>query len=146
MILLYHRQKSLILDDFSKSGTSSSGHRLVDGVERQLNSSLDFGNLNYSTEEGDWKTFSEGSFIVHEASREDGKIFRCTACDYRCKQRGHITQHVRIHTGQKPFKCLFCDARSCRRANINKHMKQQHASMLSMLPLVNQSVYDHDQH
>lgn len=72
------------------------------------------------------------SLIVFSDPTFDGKPYSCSACNYRCKQKSHIVQHVRIHTGEKPFKCSFCDLRSSRQANINKHERQKHLRQLQV--------------
>ena len=36
------------------------------------------------------------------------KNLMCSQCDYRCKAKGILNQHMRTHTGKKPYKCTKC--------------------------------------
>ncbi|KAI4800970.1 hypothetical protein KUCAC02_006235 [Chaenocephalus aceratus] len=46
---------------------------------------------------------------VSDSRRSAGeKPFSCSVCNRSCKRRGHLHEHMRIHTGEKPFSCSIC--------------------------------------
>lgn len=42
---------------------------------------------------------------------ERTRPYKCTECDYATTHKGHLTQHLRKHSGERPFKCETCDYR-----------------------------------
>ena len=61
-----------------------------------------------------------------KASRPIDRPFQCPHCKYRCSRRGHLTVHVRTHTGQKPFGCTLCKYRCSDKSNLSKHIRRRH--------------------
>ena len=52
-------------------------------------------------------------------TQRDEKPHKCELCDYSCKQRGTLKDHMRTHTGEKPFKCELCDSSFSQGGNVN---------------------------
>ena len=59
-----------------------------------------------------------GSYKDH--SRID-RPYKCDICSYTCIERGHLTQHVRTHSGEKPYMCEICLAACSRKEHLKKH-------------------------
>lgn len=79
------------------------------------------------------------NIIQVKQSDTDGRVYSCAVCDYSCKQKSHIDQHARVHTGEKPYKCTYCDYRSTTKSNITKHEQNKHQQLPppSLLPPLN---------
>ena len=87
----------------------------------------------------------------HKASHYDNKIYKCMQCDFfavrasnlsthvkhthdcikahRCHvcekcffTKGHLHQHLRIHSGYKPFECYLCSRPFVDRSKLKRHM------------------------
>ncbi|XP_056091435.1 zinc finger protein 721-like [Rhinichthys klamathensis goyatoka] len=63
-----------------------------------------------------------GSFNRHMEIHTD-KPYMCPQCGNSFKQRGHLKDHIRIHTGEKPFTCEHCGKSFTRKGILNKHMQ-----------------------
>jgi len=50
------------------------------------------------------------------------KEHRCPHCSYAATQMGHLTTHVRTHTGEQPFECSVCNMRFTDKSNLRPHM------------------------
>ena len=37
------------------------------------------------------------------------KLYGCEICGKNFTDKGYLSKHYRVHTGEKPFKCLECD-------------------------------------
>ena len=71
------------------------------------------------------KKKKEESETAAEKAEKD-KIFRkflCDVCNKAFKQRHHLTEHKRLHSGEKPFRCTFCDKRFSHSGSYSQHMK-----------------------
>ncbi|XP_034091057.1 zinc finger protein 316-like [Gymnodraco acuticeps] len=61
---------------------------------------------------------------VSDSRRSAGeKSFSCSVCNRSCKRRGHLHDHMRIHTGEKPFSCSICNKSFAQRGHLKKHMR-----------------------
>ncbi|KAI4800936.1 hypothetical protein KUCAC02_006201 [Chaenocephalus aceratus] len=61
---------------------------------------------------------------VSDSRRSAGeKPFSCSVCNRSCKRRGHLHDHMRIHTGEKPFSCLVCNKSFTQSGHLKKHMR-----------------------
>ncbi|XP_070563012.1 DNA-binding protein Ikaros-like [Ptychodera flava] len=54
--------------------------------------------------------------------------YKCTVCPQAFKQKGHLHQHMRIHTGVKPYRCDLCGYASTIRGNLTSHIKLRHSN------------------
>nr|XP_033493693.1 uncharacterized protein LOC117264011 [Epinephelus lanceolatus] len=51
------------------------------------------------------------------------KPLSCSECGRRFKQRGHLKQHLKTHTGEKPFSCSVCRESFAQRVGLQTHMR-----------------------
>ncbi|CAL4083324.1 unnamed protein product [Meganyctiphanes norvegica] len=52
----------------------------------------------------------------------EGKMFKCPYCEYKCDRKSNVKTHILIHTGDKPFKCEVCGHRCKQRGHLITHM------------------------
>uniref|UniRef100_A0A1I8MVP8 C2H2-type domain-containing protein n=1 Tax=Musca domestica TaxID=7370 RepID=A0A1I8MVP8_MUSDO len=52
--------------------------------------------------------------------------FYIQCCGLKIKKRGHLAEHIRIHTDKKAFKCTHCKIRCHRKRNLIYHMRKIH--------------------
>ena len=59
----------------------------------------------------------------HRASHKGEKRFRCSACEYKTANGGHLKEHFRSkHTHVKPFTCPECNYATSRLSHLKQHM------------------------
>ena len=51
------------------------------------------------------------------------KILHCTVCEYKCKKKDDLENHLISHNEEKPYKCSKCDHKFALKANLEFHMK-----------------------
>jgi len=75
------------------------------------------------------KTYSCGQcekwFLTAEQLRwhvhvHNGK-YKCSECGKCCRDKGLLTRHRRVHSGEKPFECCFCGKQFAEAGNLKRH-------------------------
>ncbi len=49
------------------------------------------------------------------------KPFQCSQCGKGFSRIQHLSEHVRIHTGERPFECLLCEKTFSRERDLKNH-------------------------
>uniref|UniRef100_A0A8C2DEA0 C2H2-type domain-containing protein n=1 Tax=Cyprinus carpio TaxID=7962 RepID=A0A8C2DEA0_CYPCA len=49
------------------------------------------------------------------------KPFQCSQCGKGFSRIQHLSEHVRIHTGERPFECLVCGKTFTRERDLKTH-------------------------
>lgn len=59
----------------------------------------------------------------HAGESPADRPYKCKTCGAGFKQRNHLNQHNRTHTGEKPYKCKKCGTAFALLGNLNYHMR-----------------------
>ena len=57
----------------------------------------------------------------------DENTYACPFCVRTMRDKGHMKQHILIHTGEKPFVCPYCTFACNIKSNWRRHIRKQHA-------------------
>ncbi|KAB7502407.1 Zinc finger protein [Armadillidium nasatum] len=49
------------------------------------------------------------------------KIFKCSSCDYECKRKSKLLDHMLVHSDTKLLKCTECTYESNYKSNLKVH-------------------------
>lgn len=71
-----------------------------------------------------YKNADRATYFRDEITGE--KYYKCPYCPKRLK--GHLTIHLRTHTGRKPWNCSKCSKKFSQKCNLQTHMKAVHST------------------
>lgn len=62
---------------------------------------------------------------VHKeaADKADERPHGCSYCGKAFRQKSHLTDHIRTHTGERPFSCTVCGWRFAQSTNLRQHRR-----------------------
>ncbi|XP_059141047.1 SWI/SNF-related matrix-associated actin-dependent regulator of chromatin subfamily E member 1-like isoform X2 [Physella acuta] len=109
-----------------KSGTESPGTPSTAGSEREITGEKEM--WQQKTKSGKVKKVktsgaSPGKREKADKGDKNSRKFLCDVCNKAFKQRHHLTEHKRLHSGEKPFRCTYCDKRFSHSGSYSQHMK-----------------------
>ncbi|XP_041664313.1 zinc finger protein 350-like [Cheilinus undulatus] len=75
----------------------------------------------------DWNPHSDSNPAENtkkKSTKTDVKSHHCPECDKRYYIKGHLTQHMRTHTGERPFGCSVCGKTFRMKSHLTYHSRK----------------------
>lgn len=60
--------------------------------------------------------------------------YKCSYCHKTFRQKSHLIEHERIHTGERPFKCNLCLKGFATHSHLKVHTRSKHKNPLCSVP------------
>lgn len=98
------------------------GHSpLQDGMHEHRSQTV---NTAVDTEFGE-EFFSKKHLCKQQTIHKEGdeRPHVCSYCGKAFRQRSHLTDHIRIHTGERPFSCTVCGRSFAQNTNLRQHRR-----------------------
>ncbi|KAI5632812.1 hypothetical protein NE865_14461 [Phthorimaea operculella] len=130
-------EESLDMDDFLEE--------VEDGNDDEM-------DIEECTEESMEESVENGDRAepsVSNSTKNNGKYFSCTKCNYVTHIRGRFTKHVKYHS-MPMIKCTMCEFRTPYKWNLDRHNKNHggtgsfHCSMCNFTADIKQSLTVHE--
>ena len=122
---------------------SSSSLGMVDHFNSMIMSPSFYSNPSYdcspSSSSADFRKSGcgipphmEGN-LFSPPSDSDIRRYTCVFCNKKYKRKGHLSDHVKIHTGERPHKCHICGRGFVQKSNCKMHIIKCYSSNMQFL-------------